>query len=146
MEKNFNFKLEKILEIRKQKEEESARIFQKAQFEKQIVKEKLEQLETDFNKHKNISSSETVVYQKIKRLYMKNINKAIDMTKEELISKEKVAEEKRQVVLEKQIERKTVEKLKEKQYAEFIKEQYRLEGIANDEFALFGHFRKLGRG
>lgn len=146
MEKGFNFKLEKILEMRKQNEEESARIFQKAQAEKQIVKDKLEELETDFNKHKNISGSETVVYQKIKRLYMKNINKAIDITKEELISKERIVEEKRQVVLEKQIERKTVEKLKEKQYAEFVKEQYRLEGITNDEFALFGHFRKLGRG
>ncbi|MGL4739296.1 MAG: flagellar export protein FliJ [Sarcina sp.] len=146
MQKGFNFKLEKILEIRKRSEEESARVFERAQNDKQIVQNKLRELEDDFSKHKKISGSEAVVYQKIKRIYMKNVNRAIDMAKEELESKEKIVEEKRKIVLAKQIERKTVEKLKEKQYEEFIKEQAKVENIVNDEFALFGHFRKLERG
>ena len=145
MEAGFNFKLEKILDMRRKKEEESAVILSKAQMEKEVVKEKLETLESDLDKHKDLNNSDTVVYQKIKRIYMQNVAKAIDITKKELDIKEKIVEEKRVEVLNKQIERKTVEKLKEKQYKSFVKERNRLESIMNDEFALFGHFRNFER-
>ncbi|WP_297517602.1 flagellar export protein FliJ [uncultured Clostridium sp.] len=145
MEAGFKFKLEKILDMRLKKEEESAIVFKNAQRAKQVVKDKLDSLEGDFNKHNKLSSSDTVVYQKIKRIYMQNVSKAIEITKKELEQKHKVVEEKRVDVLNKQIERKTVEKLKEKQYKNFIEERNRLENVANDEFALFAHFRNLER-
>ncbi|MGL4761249.1 MAG: flagellar export protein FliJ [Sarcina sp.] len=145
MEAGFKFKLEKILDMRLKKEEESAIIFKKAQSAKQVVKDKLNSLENDFNKHNKLSTSDTVVYQKIKRIYMQNVSKAIEITKKELEQKQRVVEEKRADVLTKQIDRKTVEKLKEKQYQSFTKEKSRLENVANDEFALFAHFRNLER-
>lgn len=145
MEAGFKFKLEKILDMRLKKEEESAIVFKSAQMEKQVVQDKLDELESDFNKHKKISSSDTVVYQKIKRIYMQNVSKVIESTKKELEKKQVVVEEKRADVLRKQIERKTVEKLKERQYQSFVKERNRVESVANDEFALFAYFRNLER-
>lgn len=145
MSDGFTFKLEKILDIRKKNEEKSAVIFNKARSEKEIIKNKLETLEDDYKKHSNISKYDTVAYQKIKRIYMQNVTKAIEITKKELKTKEFDVDKKRQDVLLKQIDRKTVEKLKENQYKDFIREKNRVESVMNDEFALFGHFRKIER-
>lgn len=146
MGNGFEFKLEKILDVRKKKEEESARVFKKAESEKEIIKNRLNDLEDNYNKYNNVSKSETVAYQKIKRIYIQNVTKAIEKTKKDLDFKEIEVTSKRQDVIFRQIERKTVEKLKEKQYQSFVREQNRIEKIENDEIALFTHFRNLERG
>lgn len=146
MGNGFEFKLEKILDMRKKKEEESARIFKKAESEKEVIKNKLNDLEDSYKKYNNVSNNETVAYQKIKRIYVQNVTKAIEKTKKDLESKVIEVSNKREDVIFRQVERKTVEKLKEKQYESFIKEQNRIEKIENDEIALFAHFRNLERG
>lgn len=146
MVKGFEFKLEKILDIRRKNEEESARSFKKAEVEKEEIRDSLEELRSNYTRYNYVSNNETVVYQKIKRIYVQNLTKAIERTKKDLILKEREVEEKRINLKNKQVERKTVERLREKQYEKFIKEQERVEKIENDEIALFGHFRKLERG
>lgn len=146
MGNGFEFKLEKILDMRKKKEEESARVFKKAESEKEVIKNKLNDLEDSYKKYNNVSNNETVAYQKIKRIYVQNVTKAIEKTKKDLENKALEVSNKRQDVIFRQVERKTVEKLKEKQYESFIKEQNRIEKIENDEIALFAHFRNLERG
>ena len=146
MVKGFEFKLEKILDIRRKNEEESARIFKKAEAEKEEIRDSLEELKNSYTKYNSVSNNETVAYQKIKRIYIQNITKAIEKTKKDLFLKENEVEKKRINLKNKQLERKTVERLREKQYEKFIKEQERVEKIENDEIALFGHFRKLERG
>jgi flagellar FliJ protein len=49
------------------------------------------------------------------------------------------------VLKQKQIERKTVETLKDKQLKAFIKEQELIEQKSNDEFALYGFIRNIER-
>lgn len=146
MAKGFDFKLQKILDIRIEKEEEKARIFKKAQCEKNEIENKLKELEESYSKYNEVTKKETVAYQKIKRIYVQNVSKAIESTKKELEAKEREVSFKREEVKKCQIERKTVEKLKEKEYESFKKEQERVEKVFNDEMALYGHMRKLGKG
>lgn len=77
---------------------------------------------------------------------MQNVSRAIEEKKKELKKKEQEVFFKREDAKKSQIERKTVEKLKEKEYENFKKEQERLETVFNDEMALYGHIRKLERG
>lgn len=146
MVKGFDFKLQKILDIRIEKEEEKARIFKKAQCEKNEIEEKIKELEESYSKYSEVSKRETVAYQKIKRIYVQNVSKAIEQQKRDLELKEKEVSFKREEVKKCQIERKTVEKLKEKKYESFKKEQDRLEKVFNDEIALYGHIRRIERG
>ena len=44
-----------------------------------------------------------------------------------------------------QIERKTVDILREKRFNQFMADEKRKEEIANDEFALYAHMRKIGK-
>lgn len=64
----FKFGLEKLLEMRKSKEEESKRLFTECQREKRKIEEKLEQLNNDFHKYNGISPNEDVIYQKLKKI------------------------------------------------------------------------------
>ncbi|MGL5616603.1 MAG: flagellar export protein FliJ [Sarcina sp.] len=146
MENGFDFKLQKILDIRIEKEEEKARIFKKAQSEKIEIEDKLKELEESYMKYSLVTNKETVAYQKIKRIYVQNVSKAIETTKKELVEKEKEVVFKREEAKKSQIERKTVEKLKEKELEAFKQEQNRIEKLFNDEMALYGHMRKLERG
>jgi flagellar FliJ protein len=52
-----------------------------------------------------------------------------------------IVSKRREELKKKQVDRKTVDILKEKDEASFIKEQNRLEQNANDEFALQGFLR-----
>lgn len=146
MGKGFDFKLQKVLDIRIEKEEEKARIFKKAQYEKNEIEEKIKELEESYIKYSEVTNKETVAYQKIKRIYVQNVSRAIEEKKKELKKKEQEVFFKREDAKKSQIERKTVEKLKEKEYENFKKEQERLETVFNDEMALYGHIRKLERG
>lgn len=139
----YHFRLQKLLDIRLQKEEESKRIFKEAQSEKLKVEKKLNELKENYIKYRTISNKESVIEQKIRHVYLNAINYSINEAHEELAKKQKVLEEKRDELKQKQIERKTVETLKEKQKETFFKEQNLIEQKANDEFALYGFIRNL---
>lgn len=139
---HYQFRLQKLLDIRADKEEESKRNFKEAQSEKLKVEEKLINLKESYRKYREMTGKESVIERKIKHVYLNAINYNISETSDELKSKEIVLEDKREDLKLKQIDRKTVESLKEKQKAEFIKEQELIEQRMNDEFALYGFIRK----
>ena len=141
MSKKFKFGLEKLLEIRIEKEEESKRQFTKTQREKKETEIKLTTLKESYEKYSGINEGESLVYQKIKRNYLFAVDKGIEETEKALLTKNKELDIKRNDLLKKQIERKTVDILKERQYTEFIKEEDRKEQILNDELALYAYMR-----
>ena len=142
MGEKFKFSLDKLLDIRKEKEEESKRLFTESQREKRKVEEKLENLNNNYNKYKGITGNEDVVYQKLKRYYVLGLQKGIKSAKDELITKNLEVDKRRRELINKQIERKTVETLREKKYNACIKEQARIEQITLDELALYAYMRK----
>lgn len=109
--------------------------------EKEKVEQKLISLKEDYNKYRQTKPNETIVEQKIKHLYLRALNSSIDDTKDDLQNKIINLEEKRETLKQSQIQRKTVETLKDRQYSAFIKEQNRMEQKSNDEFALYGFIR-----
>ncbi|GAB6167700.1 flagellar export protein FliJ [Clostridium carnis] len=145
MASGFKFGLEKLLEIRIEKEEESKRLFTESQREKQLAEYKLQDLKKSYEKYSGINKGESLVYQKIKKNYLFALNKGIDITEKEVVIKNKEVEIRRDDLIQKQVERKTVDILKEKQKLAYDIEQNRLEQISNDEFALYAYMRTQGR-
>lgn len=137
----YKFRLQKLLDIRKDLEEKSKLIFKEAQREKDVVENELNNLKENYNTHRNINLYESVVQQKIKQNYLNALNIAINETTQVLEDKEKILEEKREELKKCQVEKRTVEILKEKQKSAFIKEQNLIEQKNNDEFALYAFIR-----
>lgn len=141
MADKFKFSLEKLLEIRANKEEESKRQFNKTQKEKKDTEDKLEDLKNNYEKYNGINKGESLTYQKIKKNYLFALDKGIVQTEKDLVIKEKELHIRRQDLIKKQVERKTVDILKEKKEKAFYKEQERIEQILNDEMALYAYMR-----
>lgn len=141
MADKFKFNLDKLLEIRSDKEEESKRQFNKTQREKKDTEDKLEDLKNSYEKYSGINKGESLTYQKIKKNYLFALDKGIVQTEKDLIVKEKELDIRRQDLIKKQVERKTVDILKEKKEKAFYKEQDRIEQILNDEMALYAYMR-----
>jgi flagellar FliJ protein len=146
MAQRYKFRLQKLLELREEKEEESKRLFSQSQNNKIKVENELNTLKESYDSYKGIKPGEDVIYQKIKRNYLFALEGGIKVKENELVLKEKELEFRRKDLKEKQINRKTVETLKEKEYSSFIKEQDRLEQIDIDEFALYAYMRTLKGG
>jgi flagellar protein FliJ len=144
--KSFKFKLQKLLDIRMEKEKSSIYEFKSAQVEKEGIKIKLKDLEDSYEKYNrfDINDSSTIS-QKIKLQYLNALNSHIEDTNIELKDKEKILEEKRVELTKCQVARKTVEVLKDKQKANYINEQNLIEQKNNDEFALFSYIRNVER-
>lgn len=142
---NYKFKLQKLLDIRLDKEEESKRAFREAQREKELIKQRLETLNDNYRKYSGMSKG-SLIEQKIKQNYLQALSINIMDTTKQLVDKSEVLELKRQDLKQKQIERKTVEVLKEKKKIEFVREQDFIEQKSNDEFALYGFIRTRERG
>lgn len=141
----YKFRLQKLLDIRKDKEEESKRAFKQANLEKENTEEKLICLKEDYCKYNKHLSNESLAMKKLKNMYLNALDTTISDTKIELQDKIIDLDEKRELLRQKQIDRKTVETLKEKQNQAFLKEQQLIEQKANDEFALYGFIRTHGR-
>lgn len=146
MAERFKFSLEKLLEIREDKEEESKRIFTETQREKQLTLKKLNELKINYDKYSGIVPGEDIVYQKLKRYYLQGVENGIKETEKELVLKEKKVDEARIDLVSKQVERKTVEILKEKKLSEYIKEEERIEQVNLDEIALYSYIRHANEG
>ena len=141
MAERFKFGLEKLLEIRVAKEEESKRLFTESQREKKVIEEKLEELNENYHKYKGISPHEDVIYQKLKRYYIQGIENGIMSTEKDLENKNLEVDKRRRDLTEKQMQRKTVQTLKDKKYSAYVKEQDRIEQINLDELALYAYVR-----
>ena len=137
----FKFGLDKLLEIRKEKEEESKRLFTESQREKKKIEEKLEELNQSYNKYKGITPNEDIVYQKLKRYYIQGVQSGIKSNEKDLSLKNQEVDKRRRDLTVKQMERKTVQTLKDKKYDSYVKEQDRVEQINLDELALYSYVR-----
>lgn len=146
MASGYKFSLQKLLEIREEKEEESKRLFTESQRQKQITENELNNMRDSYDKYKGIRPGEDVIYQKIKRNYLLALESGIKNKEKELVIKSREVEVRRIDLKQRQVDRKIVETLKEKQYRAFIKEQDRIEQINNDEFALYAYMRNLKGG
>ena len=142
MADKFKFSLEKLLEIRADKEEESKRQFNKIQREKKDTEDKLEDMKISYEKYNGINKGESLTYQKIKKNYLFALDKGIVQTEKDLVIKEKELHIRREDLIKKQVERKTVDILKEKKEKAFYKEIERVEQILNDEMALYAYMRR----
>jgi flagellar FliJ protein len=138
---SYKFRLQKLLDIRKDIEEKSKLKFKDAQREKNVVEDQLSKLKESYKIHGIINANESVVQQKIKRNYLNALNLAISDTEVVLKDKDRILEQKRDELKQCQVEKKTVEILKEKQKAAFLKEQNLIEQKNNDEFALYAFIR-----
>ena len=139
---NFKFKLQKLLDIRVNEEEESNLFYSKAQNQKNIVENKLHELENNYKKYSDISRAKDTISQKITMNYLSYLNTTIKDTEKELEAKEIELEKAKKDFIDKRIKRRSLEVLKENKILEIKKEEERLEQISNDEFALYGYIRK----
>ncbi|APH22057.1 TPA: flagellar export protein FliJ [Clostridium botulinum] len=143
--KGYSFRLQKLLDIREKKEEESKMKFKQAQMEKNHTEEKLFKLKNNYSKYSNINLNDSILEKKIRHSYLNSLNFCINETTNELKQKLKIVEERREELKTKQVERKTVEILKEKDKLAFEKEQNMIEQRNNDEFALYAFIRNAER-
>lgn len=140
--KGYKFRLQKLLDIRLDKEEQCKREFREVQHEKNIIENKLENLEDSYNKYNVIKTDETTIQRKMKNMYLVAMEHSINDTKIDLNKKVTEVDKKREELKNKQVERKTVEILKEKDSFNFKKQQDLIEQKNNDEFALYGFIRR----
>lgn len=138
---NFKFKLQKVLDIRLSNEEESKLKYSKVEGEKRSIEEDLKNLRFDYDKYSNVENIEDIVTQKITSNYLNSLSNLIDDTNEKLIRKEEKLREAREDLLNKQIDRKSLEKIKEKKYKLYKKEEDLKEQAINDEFSVFSYYR-----
>jgi len=146
MAQKYKFRLEKLLELREEKEEESKRLFSESQNNKIKTEIQLQELKDNYESYRGIKPGEDVIYQKVKRNYLYAVDAGIKNKEKELVIRERELEERRNDLKEKQIDRKTVSALKDKQFSSYVKEQSRLEVIEIDEIALYAYMKNLKGG
>lgn len=137
----YKFPLQKLLSIRTDQEEDSKRVFMEAVRQKNIAEENLNILKDNYKKYNISNIQEVIAERRIRNLYLTTLINDIHISESDLQTKQDIVEYKRNDLKQKQIDRKTVEKLKEKGTEEFINEQNSIEQKQNDEFAVFG-FKK----
>lgn len=145
MAQGYKFKLQKLLEIRENKEEEKKVLFMEANREKQKVQQTLDKLEDNYLKYCSIDICSSTYERKIQQNYLNFLCSTIDATTVTLKERTQELEEKRQALVTAQVQRKTVEILKEKHKKDFLEELDRIEQLQNDEFALYGFVRQNRR-
>ncbi|WP_042275353.1 flagellar export protein FliJ [[Clostridium] dakarense] len=139
--KKFKFRLQKVLDIKVKDEEESKLKYTQAQNEKRMVEQNLANLQLSYSKHSDISNIKDVVTQKITINYLSSLTQSIKSVAEQLEEENIKVKEAKDDFIEKQIERKSLEKLKESKIEKLRKEEERKEQITNDEFALYAFIR-----
>lgn len=142
----YKFRLQKVLDIRKQKEEKAKIAFTNAALDKKSEEDKRDDLLNNYKRFNNSSRSETIIEQKIRFHYLCSLTASIEAAEKEIVKKSEILEKRRMELKDRQIERKTVEILRDKSRDAFIKEENRKEQISIDEFALYGFIRNMKGG
>lgn len=142
MDARFKFRLEKVLEIKIQRENEHMISHSKILNEKNKVENEIKNLESQYDKYSEIQYSESdTLKKKIAYNYMNSLFQTIQRYREELEEIEKRYAESRDILITLQSERKSLDRLKEKQYCKFLEELEEEENILNDEFSIQAYFR-----
>jgi len=140
----FNFKLQAVLNLKKQVEDnmknELGKAVQELERQKRILREiELERDEyiTDMNK----KSTSGVSVGKLKEygLYISLLNKKADNQKNNIKNAQECVDMYREKLIVAMQERKVMEKLKEKKFEEYLKEQQKQEQKIIDEIASFNY-------
>lgn len=145
MATQYKFRLQKLLEIREKQEEEKKLLFMEATSEKKKVEVKLENLKDNYNKYSSMNNFSSTFERKLQYNYLNLLVSSIDSVTVELSERNKVLNEKRDELIAAQVNRKTVEILKDKKKKEFLAEETRIEQLQNDEYALYGFIRQSRR-
>ncbi|HDN2426673.1 TPA: flagellar export protein FliJ, partial [Clostridioides difficile] len=138
---NFKFRLQKVLDLKIKDEEEIKMEFAKIQQKKIDIETNLENLESNYSKYSISKNNDSVQNQKITINYLLALNNSIMDLSEELDKSTNELEKARKQLISKQIERKSLEKLKEKKYGQYYKEEQLKEQSTNDEFASMSYLR-----
>lgn len=138
---SFKFRLQNVLDLKLKNEDQSKIKYSKAQNEKRMVEEELRTLESNYEKYSNDIDVEDAVERKIASNYLNFISTMIDKTNNELNEKKLRENEARLDLLNKQIERKSLEKLRENKYSSYKKMVEQKEQAINDEFGIYSYFR-----
>lgn len=145
MATQYKFRLQKLLEIREKQEEEKKLLFMEATSEKKKVEVKLENLKDNYIKYSSMNNFSSTFERKLQYNYLNLLVSSIDSVTVELSERSKVLNEKRAELIAAQVNRKTVEILKDKKKKEFLAEETRIEQLQNDEYALYGFIRQSRR-
>lgn len=137
----FKFRLEKVLEIKLRKEEESKVEHAKALKAKVDVQKELEYLNSKYKQYSDMYDIEDVIKRKIILNYLNSLYSSIEETKKILEEKQQILEEKQKDLIQRQVERKSIEKLKDKDLNAYKKEIDLKEQTQNDEYALQSYIR-----
>lgn len=121
LDKNFKFRLQKVLDLKIKDEEEIKMEFAKIQQKKIDIESNLENLESNYSKYSISKNNDSVQNQKITINYLLALNNSIMDLSEELDKSTNELEKARKQLISKQIERKSLEKLKEKNMDSIIK-------------------------
>lgn len=146
MQSTYKFRLQKLLDIRTDFEEQSKIQFKQAVNDLENSEAKLKNLEECLEKYNCYLNNETTFERKIKLKYINAIGENIKIANIEIDDKKKIVEDKRNELKQRQIDRKMVEVIRDKQERQFIIEQNLIEQKNNDEFALYGHIRRNLKG
>ena len=141
LDKNFKFRLQKVLDLKVKDEEEIKMEFAKIQQKKIDIETNLENLESNYSKYSISKNNDSIQNQKITINYLLALNNSIMDLSEELDKSTNEHEKARKQLISKQIERKSLEKLKEKKYGQYYKEENLKEQNTNDEFASMSYLR-----
>ncbi len=137
----FHFKLQKVLEHRKILEDLAMKDLQEAVAALLGEKEKLEMLKTGrheaFQRRYDIQTkdlrSEGLLSMQQIEIFIKGQDRRIELQKAKVQEAENLVESMREILRQKATEYKIIDKLKEKQKAEFIEEKNRIEQKEIDE-------------
>ncbi|WP_165479088.1 flagellar export protein FliJ [Clostridioides difficile] len=141
LDKNFKFRLQKVLDLKVKDEEEIKMEFAKIQHNKIDIETTLENFESNYSKYSISKNNDSIQNQKITINYLLALNNSIMDLSEELDKSTNELEKARKQLISKQIERKSLEKLKEKKYGQYYKEENLKEQNTNDEFASMSYLR-----
>ena len=138
---NFKFRLQRVLDIKIKNEEESKIKYSKAQNEKRVVEKELDDLKQMYKKYENEIDIEDHISRIITFNYLNSLSNNINIKSNELSKKEELLNEARVDLLNKQIERKSLEKLKENKFNLHKKKEELKEQAKNDEFGMYSFLR-----
>jgi len=140
----FNFKLQSVLDLKVQMEDNKKNEFgsavQKLEYEKKV----LENIKHEKEKNINVFGNELKNKAKVSTIrqinsYISLLGQKIEVQKENVNKASNIVDKKREELLEAVKERKIMDKLKEKEYCLFLKQELKEEQKIIDEIISFKH-------
>ena len=146
--KKFQFKLESVLKIRKQAEQEALIDLQEAESQLKKILDHIASLEKEIletetslrSQARQALSAQEIAYHSS---YIQLTRVKIEKMQDNMLRAKNNVEEKRQIAVKAMQERKMIEKLKEKRYSQWEKEIVEKERSQLDEIGTMRHSKKI---